>query len=33
LLVDQMAEEGTIKKKFAMTDMIDYRFINEAQKK
>ena len=33
LLVDQMAEEGTIKKKLAMTDLIDYRYINEYQKK
>jgi NitT/TauT family transport system substrate-binding protein len=33
LLVDQMAEEGTIKKRFAMTELMDYRFINEAQKK
>jgi NitT/TauT family transport system substrate-binding protein len=33
LLVDQMAEEGTIKKRFAMTELIDYRFISEAQKK
>ena len=33
LLVDQMADEGTIKRKFAMTDLIDYRFIHEAQKK
>ncbi len=33
LLVDQMAEEGTIKKRFAMSELMDYRFINEAQKK
>jgi hypothetical protein len=33
LLVDQMADEGTIKKRFAMSELIDYRFINEAQKK
>ena len=33
LLVDQMAQEGTIKRNLAMSDLIDYRFIREAQKK
>jgi NitT/TauT family transport system substrate-binding protein len=33
LLVAQMAQEGTIKRNLGMTDLIDYRFINEAQKK
>lgn len=33
LLVDQMFEEGTIKRRLTMTDLIDYRYIHEAQKK
>lgn len=33
LLVDQMADEGTIKRRLTMTDLIDYRLIHEAQKK
>jgi NitT/TauT family transport system substrate-binding protein len=33
LTVDQMFESGTIKKKFSMTELIDYRYIREAQKK
>ncbi len=32
LLVDQMADEGTIKRRLTMTDLIDYRLIHEAQK-
>lgn len=33
ILVDQMSQEGTIKRKLGMSDLIDYRFIHEAQKK
>jgi NitT/TauT family transport system substrate-binding protein len=33
LLVDQMFQEGTIKRRLTMTDLIDYRYIHEAQKK
>lgn len=33
LSVDQMFEAGTIKKRLAMADLIDYRYIREAQKK
>jgi NitT/TauT family transport system substrate-binding protein len=33
LTVDQMFESGTLKKKFSMAELIDYRFIREAQKK
>jgi NitT/TauT family transport system substrate-binding protein len=33
LSVDQMAESGTIKRRYAMADLIDYRYIREAQKK
>jgi ABC-type nitrate/sulfonate/bicarbonate transport system substrate-binding protein len=33
LTVDQMFESGTLKKKFSMTELIDYRYIREAQKK
>jgi NitT/TauT family transport system substrate-binding protein len=33
LLVDQMTQDGTIKRSLGMTDLIDYRFIHEAQKK
>ena len=33
LLVDQMFDEGTIKRRLTMTDLIDYRYIHEAQKK
>jgi NitT/TauT family transport system substrate-binding protein len=33
LSVDQMAESGTIKRKYAMSDLIDYRYIREAQQK
>jgi NitT/TauT family transport system substrate-binding protein len=33
LSVDQMAESGTIKRKYAMSDLIDYRYIREAQRK
>ena len=33
LLVAQMFDEGTIKRRLAMTDLIDYRYIHEAQKK
>lgn len=33
LLVNQMAEGGTIKRKLGMPDLIDYRFIHEAQRK
>ena len=33
LTVDQMFESGTIKKKFSMNELIDYRYIREAQKK
>lgn len=28
-----IAESGTIKRKYAMSDLIDYRYIHEAQKK
>jgi NitT/TauT family transport system substrate-binding protein len=33
LTVDQMFESGTIKRKFPMAELIDYRYIREAQKK
>ncbi|MPZ77159.1 MAG: PhnD/SsuA/transferrin family substrate-binding protein [Deltaproteobacteria bacterium] len=33
LTVDQMFESGTIKKRFSMKELIDYRYIWEAQKK
>ena len=33
LTVDQMFESGTIKKKFSMSELIDYRYIREAQQK
>jgi ABC-type nitrate/sulfonate/bicarbonate transport system substrate-binding protein len=33
LLVDQMTQDGTIKRSLGMTDLINYRFIHEAQKK
>lgn len=33
LTVDQMFESGTLKKKLSMTELIDYRYIREAQKK
>jgi NitT/TauT family transport system substrate-binding protein len=33
LTVDQMFEAGTLKKKFSMNELIDYRYIREAQKK
>ena len=33
LTVDQMFESGTIKRKFSMNELIDYRYIREAQKK
>ena len=33
LLVDQMTQDGTIKRNLGMMDLIDYRFIHEAQKK
>jgi NitT/TauT family transport system substrate-binding protein len=33
LTVDQMFESGTIKKKFSMAELIDYRYIREAQQK
>ena len=33
ITVDQMFESGTIEKKFSMTELIDYRYIREAQKK
>jgi NitT/TauT family transport system substrate-binding protein len=33
LTVDQMFESGTLKKKFSMNELIDYRYIREAQKK
>jgi NitT/TauT family transport system substrate-binding protein len=33
LTVDQMVESGTIKKRFSMNELIDYRYIREAQKK
>ncbi|HWO43483.1 MAG TPA: ABC transporter substrate-binding protein [Candidatus Eisenbacteria bacterium] len=33
LSIDQMAESGTIKRRFAVSDLIDYRYIHEAQKK
>ena len=33
LTVDQMFESGTVKKKFSMNELIDYRYIREAQKK
>lgn len=33
LLVAQMFDEGTIKRRLTMTDLIDYRYIYEAQKK
>jgi NitT/TauT family transport system substrate-binding protein len=33
LLADQMFDEGTIKRRLTMTDLIDYRYIYEAQKK
>jgi NitT/TauT family transport system substrate-binding protein len=33
LTVDQMFDSGTLKKKFSMNDLIDYRYIREAQKK
>jgi NitT/TauT family transport system substrate-binding protein len=33
LSVDQMAEAGTIKRKLAMSELIDYRYIREAQRK
>jgi len=33
LLVDQMAQDGTVKKGLGLSDLIDYRFIHEAQRK
>jgi len=33
LTVDQMFESGTIKRRFSMNELIDYRYIREAQKK
>jgi NitT/TauT family transport system substrate-binding protein len=33
LIVDQMFESGTLKKRFSMNELIDYRYIREAQKK
>jgi NitT/TauT family transport system substrate-binding protein len=33
LTVDQMFESGNLKKKFSMNELIDYRYIREAQKK
>jgi ABC-type nitrate/sulfonate/bicarbonate transport system substrate-binding protein len=33
LTVDQMFESGTLKRKFSMNELIDYRYIREAQKK
>jgi NitT/TauT family transport system substrate-binding protein len=33
LTVDQMFDSGTLKKKFSMNELIDYRYIREAQKK
>jgi ABC-type nitrate/sulfonate/bicarbonate transport system substrate-binding protein len=32
-LVDKMTQDGTLKRSLGMTDLIDYRFIHEAQKK
>jgi hypothetical protein len=33
LTVDQIFESGTIKKRLSMPELIDYRYIREAQQK